>query len=344
MLWAKIIVMNWDMIGHEWAVGMLKEHVTRDQLRHAYLFTGPLGVGRRTLALRLAQAVNCSEPPEPGEPCRTCRNCTQIERMQHPDLTTTQAELRGTILKVEQIRDLQRSLSLKPYQARYRIALLLHFEEANLSAANALLKTLEEPASQVILILTAESVESLLPTIVSRCEVLRLRPLPVALVAEVLERRWEIPTQRAQLLASLSDGRPGYAVYLHQHQEILDQRQEMLEIHRRLLANGRVERFAFAEKLTKEHKENLKEKMRDLLLVWLSYWRDILMFAAGASVSLANQDRAQEVEKLATGVGVQPAKTMVSALERTLEYLECNVNPRLAFEVLMLDMPYTSPE
>lgn len=342
MLWAKIRAMNWDMISCEWAVDMLKEHVRRDQLRHAYLFTGPLGVGRRTLALRLAQAVNCPEPIEPGEPCRTCRSCMQIERMQHPDLTVTQAEQRGAVLKVEQIRELQRSLSLKPYQARFRVALLLHFEEANPSAANALLKTLEEPAPQVILILTAESVESLLPTIVSRCEVVRLRPLPVAQVAQALQSRWEISAERARLLASLSDGRPGYAVYLHQHQEILDQRQEWLEIHNHMLSGSRGERFSFAETITKEHRENNKELLREFLLVWLSYWRDILMCAAGASVEPANQDRVKEVEKLAMKIGFQPAMVMVGALERTLEYLERNVNPRLALEVLMLDLPYLS--
>jgi DNA polymerase-3 subunit delta' len=252
----------------------------------------------------------------------------------------TQAEQRGAVLKVEQIRELQRSLSLNPYQARFRVALLLHFEEANPSAANALLKTLEEPAPQVILILTAESVESLLPTIVSRCEVVRLQPLPVAQVAQALQSRWEIPAERALLLASLSDGRPGYAVYLHQHQEILDQRQAWLEIHNHMLSGSRGERFSFAETITREYRENNKELLREFILVWLSYWRDILMCTAGASVLPANQDRVQEVEKLATKVGFQPARMMVGALERTLEYLDRNVNPRLALEVLMLDLPY----
>jgi len=199
--------MNWDMIGHEWAVDLLKEHVIQDRPRHAYLLTGPLGIGRRTLALRLAQAINCPQPYAPGEPCKICRVCTQIERMQHPDLSIIVAEQRGTVLKVEQVREVQRSLSLKPYETRYRVALLLHFEEANPSAANALLKTLEEPGPQVVLILTAESAESLLPTIVSRCEVLRLRPLLIEQVAQALHNRWDIPVERALLLASISTAR-----------------------------------------------------------------------------------------------------------------------------------------
>jgi len=163
---AKINPMNWEMLGHEWAVSLLSEQVGRGEARQAYLFTGPRGIGRRTLALRLAQALNCTQPPAPGEACRACRTCLQIEQAGHPDLAIVQSEVEGGTLKVDQIRDLQRSLALHPYDARFRVAVLLRFEEANPSAMNALLKTLEEPAPQVVIILTAESSERLLPTIV----------------------------------------------------------------------------------------------------------------------------------------------------------------------------------
>jgi DNA polymerase-3 subunit delta' len=193
--------LNWNLLGHEWAAQLLAGQFARDSLRHAYLITGPAGVGRRTLALSLAQAVNCPTSLAPGVPCQTCRTCSQIAQQQHPDLSVVQADEVGGTLKVDQIRELQRSLNLAPYQARYRIALLLRFEEAHISAANALLKTLEEPASQVILILTAESVDALLPTVVSRCEVLRLRPLSFESLSAGLTTKWQIPTEETQLLA-----------------------------------------------------------------------------------------------------------------------------------------------
>ena len=145
--------------------------------------------------------------------------------MQHADLAVIQAEERGGSLKVDQVRELQYSLALAPYEARYRIALLLRFEEATTSAMNALLKTLEEPAPQVILLLTAESGESLLPTIVSRCEILRLRPLPAAQVMQGLNDRWGIEQEQAQLAAHVSGGRPGYALQLCQEPVQLEMRE-----------------------------------------------------------------------------------------------------------------------
>lgn len=327
--------MNWNLLGHEWAVSLLKEHIVQEQVRHAYLLTGPQGVGRRTLALRFAQALNCLQPPEPGEFCGQCRACVQFERAQHPDLALVQAEQQGGILRVDQVRDLQRSLSLAPYQARYRVALLLRFEEANANAMNALLKTLEEPAPQVLLLLTAESAESLLPTIVSRCEVLRLRPLPVDQVDRGLQEHWGLAADQAQLLAHISAGRPGFAVQLFQQPDRLEQRHAWLDVQMQMLAAGKVERFAYAESLAKD-----KDIFRQVLMVWLAFWRDVMLAAAGASTPFSNPDHRAEIQELAERCGLYTARRMVTALERTQVLLDRNINARLAAEVLMLDLPH----
>ena len=326
--------MNWNLVGHEWAVDLLREHIAQGKMRHAYLFTGPRGVGRRTLAIRMAQALNCSRPPAPGEACGACRSCVQIEKMQHPDLAIVQAEQEGGVLKVDQVRELQHSLALHPMKRRYRVALLLRFEEANPSAMNALLKTLEEPGPQVVLLLTAESAESLLPTIVSRCEVLRLRPLPLAQTGLGLQKTWGLPAPDAELLAHISDGRPGFAVRLHQEPERMAQRQAWLSDQHRMLHASRVERFAYADQLWKD-----KEALRGEMLVWLSYWRDVTVKASGASAPISNLDRQAEIEQLAERLGRHTAHRSVSAIQRNLERLERNVNPRLVAEVLLLDLP-----
>jgi DNA polymerase III subunit delta' len=329
--------MTWDMLGHEWAADLLRQHVAQASTRHAYLFTGPQGVGRRTLAIHLVQALNCPQPIAPGVPCRTCQTCTRLERMQHPDLSVVQAEQVGGTLKVEQVRELQHSLSLSPYAARYRVALLLRFEEAHASAANALLKTLEEPPPQVVLIVTAQDAESLLPTIVSRCEVLRLRPLPLEILEQGLQARWGLDLEQARLLAHLSGGRPGYALSLAQDRSRLDQRQHWLDDHRRLLEADRVERLAYSESHSKE-----REQLRHILMIWLSLWRDVLLRASGASAPVTNLDRDAEIQDLATKVGLRSASGVVSALQRTIDLIDRNVNARLALDVFMLDLPQTT--
>ncbi|MCJ7432656.1 MAG: DNA polymerase III subunit delta' [Anaerolineales bacterium] len=324
---------NWNLLGHEWAVDMLRGHVAHDAARHAYLFCGPPGLGRRTLALRLAQALNCTNPLAPGEPCLTCRDCKQIEAMQHPDMTIIQAENEGGTLKVDQVREVRRTLTLKPYQSKYRVAVFLRFQEANDNASNALLKTLEEAPAHVVLVLTADSPEQLLPTIVSRCEILRLRPLPVPDVEAWLRTRGT-DEEQARLIAHISGGRPGYALRLLNDENLLDTREQRLGDLQTLLPSTRVTKFAYAEKLAKD-----KDSMRQTLMLWLSYWRDVMLRSAQAETPIINMDRNMEIEFLAGQLDLPKAHRVVSALERALEQMDRNVNPRLLAEVLLLDWP-----
>lgn len=324
---------NWNLIGNEWAVEMLKKHITNDTTRHAYLFAGPPGLGRRTLALRFAQALNCQTPVEPGIPCGQCRDCKQIAAMQHADLTIVQAETEGGTLKVDQIRESRRTLVLKPYQAKYRVALFLRFQEANDNAANALLKTLEEAPSYAVLILTADNPEQLLPTIVSRCEVIRLRPLRFGEVQDKLETRG-LETSNAKLIAHISGGRFGYALRLLEDESLLERREERLNDLQSLISATRVEKFSYADKLSKD-----KDSMRQAILIWLSYWRDVMLRAAQAETPLTNVDRNVEIEDLAQRLDLSMTRRVVNSLEEVLEKMERNVNSRLLAEVLLLDLP-----
>jgi DNA polymerase-3 subunit delta' len=236
-------------------------------------------------------------------------------------------------IRIQQIRELQKTINLKPYQSHYRILIFLRFDQASVEASNALLKTLEEAPSYAILILTAENPEQLLPTIVSRCEVLRLRPLKIEEVQNALETRG-LETGTAKLIAHISGGRFGYALRLIENEALLEKREERLNDLQSLISASRVEKFAYADKLARD-----KESMRQAILIWLSYWRDVMVRSARAETPLINVDRNVEIEELAGRLDLSVARRAVSNFEDVLEKMERNVNSRLLAEVLLLDLP-----
>jgi DNA polymerase-3 subunit delta' len=202
-----------------------------------------------------------------------------------------------------------------------------------------MLKTLEEPPPQVVVILTAKSAEGLLPTIVSRCEVLRLRPLSIDETARGLHSIHGVPVDTAQELAHLSGGRPGYAVRLYQQPRLLEQRRAWLDELVELLASSRGDRFAFTT--TRSKAEN-KDELRSELQVWLTFWRDALIYAAGITDPITNLDYSKQLKTLAENIGLSRAQFYVNSVENTMDRIDRNVNSRLALDVLLMDFPQLS--
>ena len=327
--------MSWNLIGHEWAERLFQQHMLNDDVRHAYLITGAPGIGRRSLALEFACALNCVNPPTPGEFCGECRPCSQTLKMQQTDLTIIRPEVEGGMIKVEQIRNLQHSLAFSPYEAKYRIALLLNFQQANANAQNALLKTLEEAPRQVVLFLTADSAESLLPTIASRCEILRLHPVSVKKVSEVLESRWQIPVQTANLCAHLAGGRLGMALQLAQDPEQIEKRTRLLDDFTRLLPLCRRDRFAYVDTLLRN-----RDEIRFALQIWYTYGRDMLMLANHSVDEITNFNRGEELVQLTQNISPATALQVVNSIDSALESLEANGHTRLLMDVFCLDLPH----
>lgn len=339
--WATMAGMDWDIHGHEWATDMLRRHISNGQLRHAYLFSGPDGVGRRTLALRFAQAVNCEQASAAGEACGECITCRQIGRMEHADLAIVQGEEAGE-LKVEQVRDLQHYVALAPYASRYRVALLLDFERANTSSQNALLKTLEEPNQNVLLLVTVDDAENLLPTITSRCELLRLRPMQADLLASILTEKFGIDNETAELYAHLAGGRVGYAFRMVENKNILEQRSEWMKDLRALVSASKNERIAYSRKHTHNRyvrdRNEAKQQLHEAFPYWLTFWRDVLLVATGSNTEITNIDMENVIRMTADAVRPAQAEAAIRGLEQGIGRLQ-HANLQLMLDNILLGWP-----
>jgi DNA polymerase-3 subunit delta' len=306
----------------------------RAQPAHAYLFCGPSQIGKTTLAYDFARALNCvGEDP----PCGLCRACVQIDENRHPDFHLVRRQADKSEILVDQLRDLQNDLAFKPYEARWRVAVIENAQEANVSAANSFLKTLEEPGPQVVILLTAPNPEAVIPTIRSRCQIMPLRPLPLAQVEKALADVFHVPPEQAQLLARLSVGRIGWAIAASRDGEVLAQRTARLQEMLDLLPQSRSERIELAGRLTRAENE-----LGPLLELWLSWWRDLLLVKGGCADAVVNVDLRERLYSDADALELAAIRKTMLAIQSARRQISQNVNARLALEVMLLETPLMS--
>jgi DNA polymerase-3 subunit delta' len=209
------------------------------------------------------------------------------------------------------------------------------------AAANCLLKTLEEPPPHAVLILTAPDVGQLLPTIVSRCQVFLLRPAPLAQAEAELSERFAVAPGQASILAHLSGGRIGWAVQAVQDESILALRRQRLDALLQLAGSSRGQRLDAADALAEDYGKGQdgRDSVHETLDVWAVWWRDLLLMQEGCANQLTNADRISELEEHAAASSAADVARFLSSVIATREYLDRNVNPRLALEALLLGLP-----
>lgn len=335
----------WPLWGHGWVVELLRRIADGSdptaQPRHAYLFLGSKQVGKSTLARLFAQALLCTA--EGGRPCGQCRACQLVARQTHPDLRLIQPldkdggvdRVNGT-LRSEQAVEIVRDVALRPVEGRYKIILIQDFQTANATFANRLLKTLEEPPEQVVLLLTATDRTLVLPTILSRCQQFELRAVDAATIEQALVQQWSVPPLKAQTLARLANGRLGWAVQQAQQATAEEERRNQIATILRLTQANRIERLAFAEKLAADRNS---QHLFELLEIWTTWWRDVLLTLSGCAEACSNIDYQREIESLAGAISSERLLKYLQLLRYTDKVLHHTVSTRLALDVLLLQFP-----
>ncbi|MCY4247845.1 MAG: hypothetical protein OXE95_09765 [Chloroflexi bacterium] len=328
---------SWRVIGHDWAVDFLRRGLLMGRSRHAYLISGSASLGKMTLARNFAMALNCQAADPSARPCWQCRTCKSIASESDPDLLLAAGEA-GAPLKIDAIRQVTRMLALKPYAARFRVAVFSDFDQIAPLAQDALLKTLEEPASHAILILLADNIERVLPTIRSRSQHIPLRPVPPYLIAEQLMARG-CPTEQAEFIARLSNGRMGWALAALADASVLAFRAEMIDLLCAIVAGRRLQRLKVADDLGKRIGRD-KAMLRRILEYWTTFWRDVLLQCCGEPAQPCNSDRSADIQALAAQLQTPAVHAAIVATRATMSALATNANLRLLLDALFLDYPW----
>ena len=310
-----------DIKGQDSAIRFLKNALKDKKTAHAYIFVGPSGIGKRIAALNFAKALNCGMPVQ-DEPCDRCASCKKIDTLNHPDIFIVRPK-DDEAIKIERIRELTRHIGLKPYEGRSKICIIDDAHLMTQDASNALLKTLEEPPSDSILILLTNNMGGLLPTIISRAQAVRFFSLAPDIVKDILMKSYNVEEKRASVLSRLSGGRCDEALR-YKNEDFFERRSQIIE--------AITDETYFESDFDGLSRRALKLNL-DIMLMW---YRDILITKLNAfePAGLFNIDKIDRVSKEAKRFEVEQLHDIIKEIISTGHLLDRKANPKLAMSVL----------
>jgi DNA polymerase-3 subunit delta' len=294
---------------------------------HAYLFSGINAIGKRTLAGEFARALNCDKGDNLQDACDQCSSCLKMKHSSHPDMIFIEAD--GQFIRISAIREIQEQMKFKPLEGRWRAVIIDDADKMRDEAANALLKTLEEPSASNILILISSRPYSMPATIISRCRHMRFNPLPAAAISRFLVEQQGMDEQKSGLLAGLSGGSIGKALELDQ-EDVVAYRAEIMQ----LLMNTRKDDPISLLNLASFFSQD-KKKIKQGLDILNSCFRDALVFKeTRKNEMMINQDRSSFITILARQLSGEQILQNIFLIERSWETIEQNVNKTLTLETM----------
>ena len=336
----------WHIIGQNRATGILDASLKAGRLSHAYLIVGPPHVGKTTLALDVARAVNCIDA-DGSPPCQQCPQCRRISGGHHADVRLIglrrleEGASRRREIPIAEVRSVTNQSHLKPYEGDSRVFIFEDAETMSEEAANALLKTLEEPPPQTLLILLTSQEDRLLPTIKSRCSRIELKPMAEGPLARYLEQERDVEAEQARLLARLSKGCLGWAITALEDPLVMERRATELDRLIGLLGATVEQRFHAASDVASLYYRDREEAL-ETLDIWLSWWRDLLVLREAGPEWVYNRDYSEQLEEWKSAYAPAQIAAFIASIAKTLEALNSNVNARLGLESLMLSLPTPS--
>lgn len=319
-----------DIVGQEQLKEHLQNAVRTGQVSHAYIINGERSSGKEFIAQIFAAALQCEK--QMGEPCGECHSCRQAQSKNHPDIIRITHEKPNSI-GVEDIRSqVNHDVGIKPYHSQRKIYIMNEAEKMTVQAQNALLKTLEEPPAYAVILLLTTNVDALLPTILSRCVVLNMKPVKDELIQKYLMDSLQIPDYKAQVCVAFARGNVGRAKLLASSEEFENIREEAVTLLK-YIDEMEISEIVLAIKKITDYKIDINDYL-DILTIW---YRDVLLFKATNDVNhLIFKEEIQYIRKVANKSTYEGIETIINSMEKAKSRLSANVNQDLTMELLLL--------
>lgn len=324
-----------QIIGQAGIINHLQNAIHADKISHAYIFHGEGGMGKKTFATLFAKTLQCIE--KGAQPCNKCKSCIQSDSGNQPDLLWITHEKAS--IGVDDIRtQINGDIHIRPYQSPYKIYIIDSADKMTESAQNALLKTIEEPPEYAIVILLASSTKQLLPTILSRCVVLDLKPINKQQIKEYLMTNHKIPDYKAELASDFSGGNIGKAIKYASSEDFEQKKEDILHILR-YIDEMELHEIISGIKTISENKSSVDDYI-DLMLLW---FRDVLMLKATKDPNLLLfKDEFQTIQKHANTRSYDKIETIIKSMEEAKAKLKANVNFDITIELMLLKIKENS--
>jgi len=321
-----------EILGNEMVKDHFKKAIANHKISHAYILTGEAGMGRKSIANAFAMTLLCEKGG--SEPCMTCHSCKQVMSGNHPDLIYVKHEKPGSI-GVDDVREqINDTIMIRPYSSYYKIYIVDEAEKMTVQAQNALLKTIEEPPSYAVIILITTNQEAFLPTILSRCVQMKLKPLKDFTIKSYLTQNLHIPEKDADICAAFARGNLGKAIHLASSDEFKELFQKVMV----LVKNVKTMDISMLLDCIREMKEQNFDigEVLDLMQLW---YRDVLMFKVTKDMNLLIfKDEYKMINETGEKVDYAGLEAILAAIDTARTRLNANVNMELAMELLLLTM------
>ena len=319
-----------DVIGHNDIIQYIQNAVSQDKVSHAYILNGERGSGKKMLADLFAMTLQCEE--HTPNPCGECHSWKQAKSGNHPDIIHVKHEKTNTI-SVDDIRtQVNNDIVIKPYSSPYKIYIIPEADLLSVQAQNALLKTIEEPPAYAVIFLLTENAESLLPTIMSRCVMLKLRNIKTTLIKKYLMEQMQIPDYQADICAAFAQGNMGRAIMLASSEHFNEIKEEALQLLRHI-NEMEISEIVIAIKKIGTYKLSVNDYL-DIIMIW---YRDVLIYKATKDVNgIVFADQLKYIKDRANKSSYEGIEIILDSLEKAKARLKANVNFDLVMELLLL--------